>query len=34
MLALQALNNAIVGGMSSPANFYGYLGLLAASLQA
>jgi hypothetical protein len=34
MLAVQALNNAIVAGMSSPANFYDYLGLLAASLQA
>jgi len=34
MLAVQALNNAIVGGMSSPANFYDYLGLLTASLQA
>jgi hypothetical protein len=34
MLAVQALNNAIVGGMSSPATFYDYVGLLAASLQA
>ena len=34
MLAVQAINNAIAAGMSSPANFYDYLGLLAASLQA
>jgi hypothetical protein len=34
MLAVRALNNAIVAGMSSPANFCAYLGLLAASLQA
>jgi hypothetical protein len=34
MLAVQALNAAIVAGMSSPANFYEYLTLLAIALRA
>ena len=34
MLAVRALNGAIVAGMSSPANFYEYLTLLAIALRA
>jgi hypothetical protein len=34
LLAVQALNSAIVAGNSSPANFYDYLSLLAGALQA
>jgi hypothetical protein len=34
MLAVQALNDAVAAGISSPANFYEYLTLLTGALQA